>query len=301
MWKPWTILSAILITALPAWAEAPKVVVSVQPLHSIAASLMQGVAEPGLIVKGVQSEHGYALKPSDARMIAGADLVILVDEGYETFLKKPLKGRDGQTLAVADLPGATVLKPREGKDHGQGGHHHDHDHGSLDGHLWLDVGNARLLARTLADRLAKLDPAHHSAYTANLARLDQELDRLDQDLKSQLEPVRGKGFAVFHDAYHYFEDAYGLTQVGAITIDPDQPPSPKRLAALRDRLKASGAVCIFHEPQFPAAIVHDLAARTGIKVGQLDPQGADIPAGPAHYATLMRNLAQSLTSCLSAP
>jgi zinc transport system substrate-binding protein len=304
MWKSWAL--ALTILASPAYAEAPKVVASIQPLHSLVASVMQGVGEPGLVVTGAQSEHTYALKPSDARALQAARVVVLVDEAYETFLAKPLKGTKADIIALADLPGAATLPTRKGglwePEHGEEGHDHahDHHHGAVDGHLWLDPANARLLVTAVADRLAELDPAHGDTYHANATATVARLEALDTQMKAKLVPVAGKPFVVFHDAYQYVEKRYGLTSAGSITVDPDRPPSAKRLAALRDRLKTAGAACVFREPQFPAPIVQTLADSAGARVGVLDPQGADIPPGPEQYFTLMTRLADGLASCLAA-
>lgn len=314
MWKAGALAATTLAIALPAQAEVPKVVASIQPLHSLVAAVMKGVGEPGLVVSGAQSEHTYALKPSDARMIQAARVVVLVDEAYETFLAKPLKAKKGKTdvIALADLPGAATLPTRKGgvwepehdesehgeKDHDE--HDHDHHHGAVDGHLWLDPSNARLLVVAVADRLAELDPEHGEAYHANATATVARLEGLDAQMKATLTPVAGKPFVVFHDAYQYVEKRYGLNSAGSITVDPDRPPSAKRLAALRDRLKKAGASCVFREPQFPAPVVQTLADSAGARTGILDPQGADIPPGPEQYFTLMTRLADGLASCLAA-
>lgn len=304
--SPALIALTLLAFALPARAEVPKVMASIQPLHSLVASVMKGVGEPGLVVSGAQSEHTYALKPSDARALQAARVVVLVDEHYETFLAKSLKGRKDSldVIALADLPGATTLPARQGgvweadhDDHGGHGHDH-HQHGAMDGHLWLDPGNARLLVTAVADRLSELDNEHAATYRANATATVERLEALDIQLKARLAPVAAKPFVVFHDAYQYVEKRYGLAAAGAITVDPDRPPSAKRLAALRDRLRAAGAACVFREPQFPAPVVRTLAEAAGARQGVLDPQGADIPAGPEHYFTLMTRLADGLASCL---
>lgn len=311
--SPALLLAAILsMAALPAAAEAPKVVASIQPIHSLVASVMKGVGEPGLVVSGAQSEHTYALKPSDARALQAARVVVLVDENYETFLAKPLKNRKGSldVIALADLPGARVLPSRKGglweedddhDDHkgGKDHDHHGHHHGAVDGHVWLDPDNARLLVTAVADRLAELDPANAAAYQANAKDTIARLQALDSQMKERLATVADRPFVVFHDAYQYVEKRYGLSAAGSITVDPDRPPSAKRLAALRDRLRAAGAACVFREPQFPAPIVRTLADASGAREGVLDPQGADIPPGPEQYFTLMTRMADSLTSCLS--
>lgn len=287
-------------------AEVPKVIASIQPIHSLVAAVMKGVGEPALVVSGAQSEHTYALKPSDARALQAAQMVVLVDENYETFLAKPLKGRKTSldVIAMADLPGAVVLPPRQGGVWDEDDHHHEHghghDHGAIDGHVWLDPTNARLLVTAVADRLSELDAEHAEAYQANAAATTARLAALDSELKARLAPLAGRPFAVFHDAYQYLEKRYGLSAAGSVTVDPDRPPSAKRLAALRDRLQAAGTACVFREPQFPAPVVKTLAEAAGAREGVLDPQGADIPAGPDQYFTLMTRLADGLTSCLAA-
>jgi zinc transport system substrate-binding protein len=302
---------ALMASALPVRAEVPKVMASIQPIHSLVAAVMQGVGTPGLVVSGAQSEHTYALKPSDARALAAARVVVLVDEGYETFLAKPLRGHDKtlDVIALADLPGAHLLPTRkggvwEGDDDAHAGHGHEgdhaHRHGAIDGHLWLDPANARLLVTAVAARLGELDPEHAETYGANATATVARLEALDKQLAAKLAPVAGKPFAVFHDAYQYLEKRYRLSAAGAITIDPERPPSASRLAALRDRLREAGAACVFHEPQFPAPVAHTLAQASGAREGILDPQGADIPPGPDQYFTLMTRLGDGLASCLAA-
>lgn len=321
MWKTlaqvaqnWKIaLAAPLLTlSVPAHAEVPKVVASIQPLHSLAAMVMDGLGEPSLLVRGTASEHGYALKPSDVRAIEAAKVAVIVDTGYETFLAKPLKARGGQiaTIAMADLPGLTALEPREGgvwekhdhKKHDHDHHKHKHDHhDELDGHVWLDPGNAQLLLTALAAQLSELDPANAAIYQRNADAARARLAAQDAALKDKLAPLAGKPYVVFHDAYQYFEARYGLTPAGSITVDPDRPPSAKRMAALKDKLVKAKAACVFREPQFPAAIVDSLAKSANARVGLLDPQGASLPPGPALYPALLDNLADSLTKCLSTP
>lgn len=307
MWKPLAALLFFVAAAAstPAYAESPNVVASIQPLHSLVAGVMKGVGEPRLIVSGAASEHTYALKPSDSRMINEARLVVLVDESFETFLTKPLKQirKKAEILAMADLPGIRALPVREGgvwethrDDHG---HEHTHGHADTDFHVWLDPANAKVLVAAVAERLAALDEANGATYRANAEEMAVRLDALNAELKARLAPLGGKPYVVFHDAYQYFETAYGLSPAGSITIDPDRQPSAKRLAALRDRLKTTEAACVFREPQFAAPVVKTLAKSAGARIGLLDPQGAAIPTGPDHYFLLLTGLADSLTECLS--
>jgi len=144
-----------------------------------------------------------------------------------------------------------------------------------------------------------LDPAHAGLYRDNAAAQAASLDRLDAEMAAALAPVRQTPFIVFHDAYHYLEERYGLRAAGAITVTPDQPPGAARLAALRQQINAAGAVCVFSEPQFEPSLVRTLVEGTPARTAVLDPEGANIPDGPDLYPTLMRFNLRSLVDCLS--
>ena len=304
--------------ALPAWAEAPKVVVTIKPIHSLVASVMHGVGEPTLLVRGGASPHSYTMKPSDAKALSAADLVVWVGPELEGFLEKPLQANAPKAtrLTLMDLKNLTLLQAREGgawephdhghehhdhKDHAHKGHNHeDHDHEELNSHIWLDPANARAIVTATADALAAKDPADAEAYRTNADRTLQALDALDAELKATLAPVKDKPFVVFHDAYQYFEARYDLSAVGSITVSPDRRPSAKRLSAIRAKIAGLNAACVFSEPQFEPTLVRTVVEGTKAKTGVLDPEGADLPEGESLYPTLMRNLAASLRGCLGA-
>jgi len=122
-----------------AWAEVPQVAVSIKPVHSLVSAVMEGVGTPQLIVKGTGSEHNYALRPEDARILAGADIVFWVGPGMETFLQRPLDNlaQNAQKIELSEAPGIEHVAMREGgtfeahtHDHG---HDHEHKHEKADG------------------------------------------------------------------------------------------------------------------------------------------------------------------------
>ena len=299
-------LLATLAVASPALAEAPKVVASIKPVHSLVASVMAGVGEPALIVRGAASPHTYAMKPSDAKALAAADLVFWIGPELESFLAKPLKAnaRTARTVELLDAPGIALLDAREGGAWDGHGHEHkdtsggSHDHDETDTHIWLDPDNARVMVAAIAEALSAKDPANATVYTANAARTVQAIDALDAELKAALAPVAGKPFVVFHDAYQYFEAHYGLAGVGAITVNPERRPSAKRLSEIRAKITSLDAVCVFAEPQFEPTLVETVVGGTRARKGVLDPEGADLTDGPGLYPALMRNLAAALKGCL---
>jgi zinc transport system substrate-binding protein len=298
------VLGALWISSAAWAAEPPRVAASLPPLQGLAAAVLDGIAEPELLVRSGGSEHAYAVKPSDARILATADLVIWIGPGLETFLAKPIAtlARPGAALTIAELPGLAVLPRRTGK-----GWAVDHDHaggegaedGPLDLHLWLDPQNALRIVSAIADRLAALDPAQADRYRRNEMAARARILQIEDALRWTLEPVRAVPFLVFHDAYQYLERRYGLTAVGAVAIDPERPPGARHLAELRRRIAATGARCIFAEPQFKPDLVETLREGTNLRAGVLDPIGADLPRGAGQYEALMRALGESLRECLA--
>jgi zinc transport system substrate-binding protein len=319
------LLAALLFWAFPVRAEAVRVVVSIKPLHSLAAALLDGIAKPSLLLDGAASPHAHALKPSERRTLQQADVVVWVGPSLEGFLVKPLSVLPENVRVVALLdgtPGLTRL-PLGADGHDHHGHEHDHqdndhhhdDHGHnkaphdyhdggdhpagepADPHVWLSPANARAIAAHLAEILTPFGNVERLA--ANAERLDRQLADLEQEVAATLAPVQAVPFVVFHPAYNYFVDAFGLTQAGAIALSPEQGASARHLSELRDVMAESGAVCAFREPQFSGRSVAGLVRDTGLRVAVLDPLGVDVPAGPAAYGTILRNLAASFTQCLS--
>jgi zinc transport system substrate-binding protein len=299
------LLITLCLLPLAANAEALRVVVSVKPLHSLVAAVMEGAGEPQLLLRGGESPHTYTLRPSDARALQRADLVVWVGPDLEAFLEKPLTtlAPTAQILQTLELPDMLVLRSRSGgtwETAGEAKHDHDH-HGSDDTHVWLDPSNAAVMARAVADRLAVADPPRAGQYQANAAKLQTALQALDRELEKQLEPVRERPYVVFHDAYQYLEYRYRLNAVGSVTLSPERSPGARRISELRGKIQRLGAVCVFQEPQFEAALVQALIAGTQARAGVLDPVGVDLPAGPEAYFVLMRRMADNLVECLASP
>jgi zinc transport system substrate-binding protein len=299
----------------PAAAEPPRIVASILPLQGLAAMVADGVAEPVLLMPGNASPHTYSLRPSQARALAGADLVLWIGPGLETFLAGPLDSLAGgaRRLTVADLPGLRRLPARRGGiwEDEDDEHRHAPAGGEkatpqpagphLDPHLWLDPGNAMVVLGAVAAALAEIDPDNADAYRDNARLGRQRLAALDAALAARLQPLTNRPFVVFHDAYQYLERRYGLSAVGALTVSPEIRPGARRLAALREEIERRGAVCIFAEPQFPPRAIEQIAGGTGAAVGVLDPLGAGIDPGRDAYLILMDRLGAAAVDCLAGP
>jgi zinc transport system substrate-binding protein len=302
------LLAITAATGVSAHSGAPRVVVTIKPIHSLVSRLMQGVGEPVLLVEGAASPHTFALKPSGVRAINEADVFIRVSPNVEPFTRRIVDTLP-ESVAVVTLietPGLTLL-PLRGSgpfDPHAAASGHAHQGGNLDdmdGHIWLDPENAKIIVASIADVLAARAPAKAEKIKANAKRLREELDALSSAIAAETQPLREKPFIVFHDAYQYFEHRFALDAVGSITVSPEAQPSAKRLTDLRHKIRTLAAVCVFSEPLFQpnlvAAVTEDTKARSGV----LDPEGSLLAPGGELYFKLMQGIAGSLKACLERP
>ncbi|WP_394687880.1 zinc ABC transporter substrate-binding protein [Hoeflea sp.] len=187
-------------------------------------------------------------------------------------------------------------------DHETAAHEDDHDehaHGEYDAHIWLDPINAKAMVHEIEETLAKADPANAAKYEANAEAVSARLDALITEVSATLEPVKDKGFIVFHDAYHYFENRFGVTAAGSITVSPEVMPGAERVTEIRAKVQELGAACVFAEPQFEPKLVSTVIEGTKAKSGVIDPLGAELADGPDLYFEVIDNMADSIKTCLS--
>ena len=316
--KTATILWALSSLGVSAANADVSVVTSIKPVHSLVSSVMQGVGSPTVIIEGAGSPHTYSLKPSQAKQLQDADLVFWMGDELETFLEGPIQNiaKNAKSIKLIDSHGLKKIKFREGgmfdehddhddhDDHDKEKHakddHDDHGHGEFDPHVWLDPINAKAIVHEIEEALVKADPKNAKKYEANADRIAGELDQLVKELRAQLEPVQEKGFIVFHDAYQYFEQRFGVSAIGSITVSPEVMPGAERVSDLRNKIRDLKATCVFSEPQFEPKLVTTLVEGTGARTGVLDPLGASLTKGPDLYFQLVREMARSLKECLSA-
>ena len=307
------------LSITPASADVPQVATDIPPVHSLVSQVMGDLGTPKLIVPPGTSPHGYAMRPSEARALQNADVTFWMGPDLTPWLGRAIKSLTGNAINVAlsnseDLvrhpfrTGAT-FDSHDHHDHGDHGDEHkeahkdDHgDHGDehegLDPHLWLDPDNARILLGVISSTLAGLDPTHADTYRANAAQAKKAIAALTHELDAALQPIRGRPFIVFHDAYQYFEHRFNVDASGSIALGDASSPGPARIAAIRQKVQTLGAHCVFSEPQFRSKIITTVIEGTTARSATLDPLGATLKPGPELYSQLLRNLGDNLLTCL---
>ena len=184
------------------------------------------------------------------------------------------------------------------EEHAADGDHAGHDHGEHDPHAWLSPDNGAVWLNAIAAQLSAADPDNAGAYFANAAAGREELAALSAEIDGILDPVRGRNFIVFHDAYQYFETAFDFPASGAISLSEASDPSPARIAEIQARVVEQGVTCVLSEPQFDPGIVATVMDGSDARTGVLDPLGSDLEPGPDLYNNVLRNLATTLAGCL---
>lgn len=266
----------------------PRVVVTILPIHSITAALMQDVGKPELLIPATSTPHHFTLRPSQRKSLEHAELIIWVGAPLEGFMPRILKSLpeevDVLTLLESSEPGEQI----------------PHEHSNYqDPHIWLDPVRAIHLSERIRDALVAIDPEHSTQYRQNAMTLRSELEKLDAQLSTSLSEVRSQPFIVFHNAYGYLVDRYGLNQVGSVTLDEHHQPGGKHLQSLRKQIVSENVRCLFTEPQFTPAVVENLVSGTSTRTATLDPIGVDHAPGPGAYFKMMNALGHVLAQCLS--
>lgn len=326
-------------------AEPPRVLTDIAPVHSLASIVMQGVGTPEVLLPPGASPHDFALKPSDARNVSRAGLIIWIGKDFTPWLERSIEAMapDARSLELIGVAGTFTLPYRKGavfghashhdghddhdghghgapehdddhgekephdghadhaasgEDHGAAGHHGHAHHGDVELHAWQDPENAKTWLDAIAAGLAETDPDNADTYRANAAAAMQDMDNLAADLQDRLKPLRGRGFIVMHDAYHYFEHRFGVEAAAAILPGDGGQASAARLQAISEHMRGLGQTCIFIEPQMPDRLARTLAAEHDAAIGTLDPIGDSLERGPGLYAAMMRGLATGLLDCL---
>lgn len=294
--------------AIGASAEV-RLLTSIKPLQLIAAAVQDGIASPEVLLPPGASAHNYALRPSDVRRVQEVMLLYWIGPDMESFMPRVLAGRRLSSVAVQDLPGLQLRHFGEDEHAAEHDHppaesaaEHDHDHrpGTLDAHLWLLPANAQVIASRMAADLAVADPVNAARYQTNLQAFTARLKTLDQQLNSRLAGVKGKPYFVFHEAFDYFEAAYGLKHLGVFSVASEVQPGAQHVAQMREQLQAAGPACVFSEPPLRPRLAQTLSAGLPVTLAELDAMGGQLPVTAGGYEQLLSHLADGLSNCLQA-
>lgn len=286
-WVKW--VAGVMFLSLPlravAGEKAVTAFVSIPPQKVFVERIGGERVEVKVLLTPGESPAMYRPKPSVIAGLGGADLFFRMGVPYETHLMPKITSMSGNLQVVDTRKGVPLLAMARDHHHHDGDHHH-HDHHEasghhdrhdeyegMDPHIWLDPGRVRIQAVTMRDALIALDPSGRSVYEAGCAALLQDLDALDAEIARALAPIKGETLYVFHPAFGYFADAYGLVQK-AVEVE-GKSPKGKALSRYIAQARADGVRVIFVQPQFDRHTAEKVAAAVDGAVVPLDPLAED--------------------------
>jgi zinc transport system substrate-binding protein len=155
-----------------------------------------------------------------------------------------------------------------------------------DPHIWLDPARVKIQAATICETLTRLAPDRRLSFEGNLRGFQRDLDRVDKEIAETLAPLKGSKFYVFHPAFGYFGDRYGLEQV-AVEIEGKEP-SPKQLSHLINKARSEEVKVIFVQPQYAKKDAETIAREIGGAVVPMNPLPRDYLVNLQKMADLLR-------------
>ena len=268
-------------------ARKLKIVVSILPQAYFVERIGGERVEVDVLVGPGQSPHAWEPTPRQVEGLARAQVYFRIGIDFENTLVPRIE-KMFRHLRIVDtrqnVPLRSMTADELAAGEAEGGHEHSeacaHGTGSTtapaglpDPHIWLSPLLAKIQAQTICDALVELDPEHAEEYRSNLAAFHSDLDRVHARIAEVLAPLKGRPVFVYHPAFGYFTDAYGLRQVPVEMGGKE--PTARQLAALIEKAKATGAKVIFVQPQFPTKSATAVAQAIGGAVVPIDDLARD--------------------------
>ena len=262
---------------------------SIPPVHSLIASIMQGVETPLSLADSSLSAENTAEE---------IDLVFATSKALEPDLKA-----GGQVHWLADNPDIILYPDRAAGvwKNGQNPPLTGKERAGADPYFWLSVENGEIMAREIARHLAELDSANAENFARNAGQMAARLSAIDTSLRILLAPVSKQHYVIFHDTLQYFERRYDLSPTGSLVAKADQSdPSPLSVRGLVAVLRANGPErgCLFSEHGTESPLFNRMVEMSGLPTQVLDPLGAGLQEGPALYSTLLLQTGLRIRECL---
>ncbi|MPZ56561.1 MAG: metal ABC transporter substrate-binding protein [Rhizobiales bacterium] len=260
------LFAAMMLTSSPGIAqERIKVIATFSILADLVKNVGGDRVDVAPIVAAGSDAHVYAPTPADARKVAEARLVFINGLGFEGWLDRLVKASGSKAAVVLATKGIKVRKTGGGHDHG---HKNDHGH-NVDPHAWQSVGNVKVYVANIRDALAAADPAGAASYQADAAAYQAKLDALEAEVRGAVAkiPAARRKIITNHDAFGYFEAAYGVKFIAPQGVATDAEPSAREVARIITQIKRQKIPAVFLENVSDPRLMQRIAKETGAKIG----------------------------------
>ena len=276
------IVFILLVSASVTAANQMTVFVSINPQKYFVQQIGKDLVDVRVMVPPGASPVTYEPRPKQMAALSAARVYFAIGVGFENVWLAKISAVNPEMKVVhtdkgiRKIPMATHLhSDPAGRDGAEETHLNDDEHGGseLDPHIWLSPPLVKIQARSILTALQEIDPGHQDRYAANYHQFIDRIDELDADLKKTFAGKQNLQFMVFHPAWGYFGQAYGLEQV-PIEIE-GKSPKPARLKGLIEHARKKGITVIFVQPQFSSKSAELVAREIGGQVVVADPLAED--------------------------
>lgn len=284
-------LLAVLLCCPAALAEDVQLVTSFYPVYIFAQNLLvdiPGVSLSCMTAPSTGCLHDYQLLAGDMLKLSKADALIIGGAGMETFLPDVL--RQLPDLPVVDCSEGIELICADEEHHHDHGHEHKHEAEEYNAHIWLDPNNAIQMVKNMESRLIELMPEYADAIAENASAYVARLEELNAYLSDSLMATSSRQIVTFHDSFPYFAKAYDLHIVAVVSMEPEEPLTPKALTDVIHQVTAAGNPPLFAEPQYRNAALEVISRETGAPVYLLDPLVTGDGSMTAYEDVMEKNL-----------
>ena len=288
---------AVLSTSLPALAqEKLRVLATFSILGDFVKNVGGDRVEVSTLVGPNSDAHVYSPAPADAKKVAAAKVVITNGLGFEGWMARLVRASGSKANPVVATKG---IKPRKQAAHG---HSHGHSHDNTDPHAWQSVANAKVYVTNILAALIAADPAGRATYEANAKAYLEKLDALDKDVREAVAtiPQERRRIITSHDAFGYFQAAYGIEFVAPQGVSTESEASARDVGRIITQIKRQKIPAVFLENVTDPRLIQRIAAESGAKVGgQLYSDALTDEKGAAPtYIDMIRHNIKQLTSAL---
>jgi zinc/manganese transport system substrate-binding protein len=293
-------LAFTILCSSPVLAQEFKVVASFSIIGDMVREVGGNLVSVTTLVRPDEDAHVYEPTPEDARSASAARIIFFNGLGFEGWFTRLLEASETRAALVEVSLGIKPLAP----DEHQGNHEHESDHDSdgVNPHAWQDVANAIVYVQNIANGLCAADAQHCDAYRSNAARYIRSLEDLDHEIRQMVEkiPPDRRRVITTHEAFSYFEHAYGIDFLAAEGVSTESEASAADVANLIEQVRHDKAAALFVENITDPRLIEQISRETGLAPGgALYSDALSKAGGPATtYIDMMRHNAQTIASAI---
>jgi zinc transport system substrate-binding protein len=262
-----------------------NIVTTIKPLQMIAEAVVQEYGSVSSIVDPQQSPHHFNVLPSDRVNLARADMVVWIGPLFETRISDFFEQVDfkAKTITVIDILGLQL--------HGVGD-------GQIDAHVWLNSSNAVRIAKAIAEQAAEMDPVNEASYHQNLRKFISQIESTNRQIAQKFQAPSATNYAVYHNAYQYFEKQFGLQHEMVILQDPEVQPDIREIIELRRQVNDQQPSCLLVEFDSSSDLVSTVLNGHELKQITVDLLGSNVNSSGHAYSEYIATLADDFYQCL---